>query len=73
MIDEELDNDLVTEEQDEEEGQEGTSGNMETTELANGTSGRESMSEDEIIAAIQSAMNKASAHMEDSTFQQSIF
>uniref|UniRef100_A0A183C950 Coatomer subunit zeta n=1 Tax=Globodera pallida TaxID=36090 RepID=A0A183C950_GLOPA len=28
--------------------------------------GQQSMSEDEIVAAIQSAMNKASAHMEDS-------
>ncbi|KAL3115791.1 hypothetical protein niasHT_007796 [Heterodera trifolii] len=78
-IDEELDNELVAEEQfvEEEEAEGGGGTELGDDEGSNGTAnggrtaggngrGQQSMSEDEIIAAIQSAMNKASAHMEDS-------
>uniref|UniRef100_A0A914I1B1 WAPL domain-containing protein n=1 Tax=Globodera rostochiensis TaxID=31243 RepID=A0A914I1B1_GLORO len=78
-IDEELDNDLVAEDQfvEEEEAEggavlelaeeEGSSNGLGGTKASTGHGrGQQSMSEDEIVAAIQSAMNKASAHMEDS-------
>lgn len=55
IIDEEFDNELLTEEPQEDDGIND-----------NGKEKATNMSQDEVLTAIQTLMNKASTHMEDS-------
>lgn len=69
-LDEELDNDLVFEEPMEEDEDQHDSGGLITSCEVKSNGGRLNrqveLSEDEILNVMRSAMNKASAHMEDS-------